>query len=360
MQRIKLVFTRSKDDVTQQYIVYRAVSEGTPMPAYVIEHPQEANLIRIEDDVLFNDGGIYYTTYGNIFEESINIKVDGQHVTPVAIDYAAGSIILDPVPDPAAIVTADYYFDGITVIDTSTPQPGVTPLSEPAVDRTPPQPATNPRLNRDLQSGLVRLEYDMPPAASGTTYEYYVVSADRFGNRSWPSPIAQSTLFQNMDTIPFIIERSTDEGATWETVGETSELVFFDTPFFIGPMSPVEELSGEVQAIDETIQVVLSWQPPQATYGQTMMYRVRTRSALGAISDPSAEVGPEEFERVAVRYAVYRKTGEDMELLGHTTELTFTDPDVELDTTYTYAVAAVDALDNESEPVEIEIATEIS
>lgn len=359
MQCVKLMFTRSNDSATQQYIIYRALGDGEPLPVYVVEHPSDVNPIQIKGDRLLNSGEVYYTSYGNILKDyDIIVKVDGEPTDPATIDYEAGSVTFDPALDPGAVVTMDYWFDGIEVLDTKVPQKGVTILAEQAIDRSPPRPVNNLRIIRDHETGLVRLEYDLPPTTAGTVYRYYVVAADRVGNKSWPSPSVDVTLNHSLGEVPFIIERSVDEGETWEIAAETAEQYFLDKPHFVGAMGVVSNPQIDVQVIDGKGTVVLKWQAPQMPPGTTPMYRIRTRSALNAVSDPSVTIGPESFERVAVKYHIYKAvSGGSPELFDTVTTTSLTDNTIEPYMTYEYTIVAVDALGNESDGVTVSIQT---
>lgn len=360
MQRVKISFDRNRDSITEHYLVYRATGSADPLLAYVVSHPKKENPIYVKSDILSKVGGVFYTTHGNIIESrEIKVYVDGEQVIPVEINYRDGVINLGFEPMDGSVVTASYWYDGVEFIDTDTPQTGVTPMAPPAVDQTPPLPARNPRLYQDQHTGLVVLEFDMPPESQGTTFRYFVVAADRFGNRSWPSEIGVITLNQNLDDVPFIIQASEDGGITWTNVTETNETTFTDTPIYSGPMQPVRDLSYEVLPnVDGTGSVVLRWNPPAEDIGVTKMYRVITRSALGAYSDPSEVVGPEQVARMAVKYLVKRtdSAGNTVDL-GETTATEFTDEGVGVSERYTYAVIAVDCCGNESESVSVEVET---
>lgn len=356
MWRVKVAFDRNRDSITEHYLVYRSMNSADPVLAYIVQHPKEENPIYVENDFLTRVGDVFYASHGNIIESrDIKVFVNGEQVIPVGINYADGVIQLDPVPPDGSEVVASYYYDGVEFLDSSAEQDGVTPMAPPAVDYSPPLAVRNVRLSTNMNTGYVRLEYDLPPFTEGTTYKYYVVAADRYGNRSWPSEIGEVTLDQALDDVPFIIQRSTDGGATWEVIGETVELFFEDAPAFVGPMPSPNNVAAEV---DQSGAVVISWKEPDAVFGMSAMYRVITRSALGAYSDPSDAVGPTEVPRVAVKYIV-RRTDPDgtTTVLGETADTSFTDSGVEAHQTYIYSVSAVDCLGNESELVTIEVNT---
>lgn len=362
MQRVRIVFDRNQDSITEHYLVYRAMGQAEPVLAYIVAQPPAPNPIRVINEVLERRNDVYYTAHGNIIEErGITVMVDGQQVIPVAVDYRHGTVRLDPVPPEDCVVTASYWFDGVEFLDTTAPQEGVTRMAPAAIDRSPPLPVQNLRLGLDTATGLVRLEFDFPPPTQGTTYRYYVVAADRLGNRSWPSETATVTLNQSLGEVPFVIQRSDDGGITWAEVAETKDRFFLDLPLFSGPMGPPQNLRAEVIPADGESggSVKLSWDPPAPATGSTAMYRVITRSALGSYSDPSEPVGPESVERIAVRYIIRRqKVGGAEEELGGTKETSFTDSSaVEAYATYTYAVQAVDALGNVSPPATVTVET---
>ena len=362
MQRVKIAFDRNRDSITEHYLVYRAMNSADPVLAYIVKQPAEENPIYVERDFLTRVGDVFYTTHGNIIQtRDIKVFVNGEQVIPVSINYVDGVIQLDPVPPEGSEVVASYYYDGVEFLDSSVEQSGVTPIAPPAVDYSPPLAVRNIRLSTNMSTGYVGIEYDLPPFTAGTTYRYYVVAADRYGNRSWPSEIGTVILDQALDDVPFIIQKSTDGGTTWEVIGETMELFFEDAPSFAGPMPPPKSAAAEIIPADGEHggAVLISLEGPDTAVGISGMYRVITRSALGAHSDPSDAVGPIEVPRIAVKYIV-RRTNPDgtTVVLGEIASTSFTDSSVEAYQTYTYSISAVDCLGNESEPVTIEVNTD--
>lgn len=361
MQRVKVTFDRNQDGITEHYLVYRAMGQAEPVLAHIVAHPLEPNPIYVENEALSRVNNVYYTAHGNIMEgRELVVTMDGERVLPVAVNYREGVITIAPVPPEGSLVAASYWFDGVQYLDTNRPQAGVTPMAPPAIDRSPPLPVQNPRLGLDAATGLVRLEFDLPPATSGTVYRYYVVAADHMGNRSWPSEIARVTLNQSLGEIPFVIQRSDDGGMTWAEIASINETHFLDQPLFTGPMNPVRGLAAEVLPATggSPGQVVLSWQPPLPGSGMTAMYRIITRSALDAYSDPSYPVGPQPIDRIAVKYIVRRKNPDGSEVnLGETADLSFADTAVEAYQTYVYSVLAADALGIVSEAMTVEVNT---
>lgn len=361
MQRVKIVFDRNQDSITEHYLVYRAMGQEEPVLAYIVMQPPEVHPLEVANDRLQRANDVYYASHGNIIEDrQITVYINGQQVLPAAVNYRDGCITLDPVPPLDSVVTASYWFDGIELLDSAQPQEGVTRMAPPAVDRMPPLPVQNLRLGLDQETGLVRLEFDLPPATSGTRYKYHIVAADRAGNRSWPSQTAEIVLNQSLGEMPFLIQRSLDGGATWENAGETAELFFLDNPIFSGEMNVVTQLTAEVlpASAEGPGRVLLTWMAPEPGEGVTAAYRVITRSALDAYSDPSTTIGPEAIDRIAVRYLVRRsEEGQQETELGETTECRFEDSTAEAYKSYTYSVVAVDALENLSAPASIGVET---
>jgi len=360
MQRVKIAFDRNQDSVTQQYLIYRALGSNEPVLAYIVEHPAEVNLIRVTGDILQRTGDVYYTSHGNIIEDrSIEVKVDDQVIEPVMVDYHNGVIRFSFLPEPDSAVTASYWYDGVELVDTSMAAPGVTRVAPPAVDRNPPKPVQNPVISLDPETKLARISFEEPPLTEGTTYRYFVVAADTRGNRSWPSTEMSATLNQSIGEVPYVVQRSTDGGATWENFKETRELFVLDMPQFSGPTAPPADLSAQVIPADRETpgEVRLMWSTPAPDNGITHMYRVITRSALDALSDPSVAVGPEEVPHVAVRYRIKRTDGSNEIVLGETTEQEFADKTVMPYMNYTYSVCAIDAAENISEAAVITVDT---
>lgn len=358
MQRVKVSFTRNQDEVTEYYLVYRAMESAEPVLAYIVEHPQTVNPVQVVNETLAGEGSRYMLSHGCVIENlPLEIRVDGTAVSPVAVDYKDGVVTLDPAPAAGSTVTASYWFDGVTFLDSTAGQDGVTRMGSAAIDRSPPQPVRNPRIGLDEETGMVKVEFDLPEETPGTLYTYYIVAQDHAGNRSWPSGSASIRLNQSLGDPPFVVERTRDEGVTWNIIAETKNLYILDYPYCDGPMTAPGNLEAEVIPADGDIpgRIELTWEAPGGVVCTSWTYRITTRSALGAYSDPSETVGPVALDRIAVKYLVKRSVGGVIDKVVDVTGLAYIDTDIQPNHTYTYSVQAVDVLGSVSEPVSVTV-----
>lgn len=360
MQRVKLTFDRNQDGLTEQYLVYRALGSGNSELAMSIQHPSQPNPLFVQDEAPRVINGHYYTRHGNLLlDRGFTVKINGAAVEDVWVDEVTGHIQFAVSPSPTDLVEISYWFDGVEVVDTSRPQEGVARFIPPAVDRTPPLPVRNVQLTPAPETGEVVLSWEPPPPTSGTTYRYSVVAADTHGNRSLPSAEVVVVLNQSLGEVPYVVERSTDGGLNFEVAGETKELVWRDMVSFDAPPSPPVELAALVEPAsgEKPAAVVLTWAPGPASGGLSNVYRIRTRSALDAYSDPSEMVGPVEVEQQVAYYLVERYAGDQLELTVTIPETTYRDTAILDFTTYTYRIYSMDPGGRQSGAAEIVVET---
>lgn len=371
MKRIWLRFSRNQDPETTAYRVYRQangpVTEQSPL-LMVIQQPAEPRSMKVEGEVLTRIGpGRYQTRYQHWLSDTPDaLYIDG---APASVAYRCdpvkGIIYFTRAIEPHRVVTADYTFDGIEVLDDDGEQEGVTFYGPYAYDQSVPVAPPNVKLMKDPDADQVILTWDLP-VSQGTTFHYRIQAVDGAGRTSRFSGEASATLANNLDDVPYLVERSYDGGQTWLQVSRLNRAMYHES---CTGMAPPERLQGAaVAAVPAAglpaVNITFTWNVPDGEVNSPL-YRVKAVNKGQVPGEASSPAGPVAVPAVLQSIVIRRKAwdgtyptfdGPDAEtiatLSGTTT--TYTDPAVPDQSHWAYAIYAV-SQGKASPPVEIQV-----
>lgn len=371
MRRIRLIFSRNHDDNTKAYRIYRSTkSPVTRKDTLVMEvaHPQVPKPVRITGDVLAMETSYAYRArFPRLMPNSeaypIVAYVNGLDVRQLGITFEVdedGLFLFSTSFSESDVITADYYLDALSVLDTDeVEQEGVTYYGPPARDLLEAAPPENVYLQAYADSLAVQLSWESS-TKGGQPYHYRVEAVDKYGNFSFLSPEVTIVLNET-DDEQYIIERSVD-GINWEAVARQYTRTYIEYVADTNPPDVPKNLQAQVVLKHGTgkADVHLAWEaadegPPSAS----PQYRVRAVSSQEVVSEPSLVVGPIYLASPINGYVIRRKVydgsfpsfaGSDAITVGHTDAQTVqvVDTDVDDNTVYAYAVFAVDKANNPS------------
>lgn len=299
MQRIRLRFSRNQDPDTVAYKVYRQaggpVTEQSPL-IMIIEQPASPQILTVKDEVLTRIGpGRYRARHKHwLPHPPETIYIDGQPAAvPYTLDAAEGVVRFEEAISPYSVVTTDYAFDGIEVWDDEREQDGVTFFGPYAYDQAVPEAPANLKLEAEDANHRVVLTWDAP-VSQGSTFHYRIQAVDAQGRASRLSEEAAATVSENLDDVPFLVERSYDGGQTWAQMSRTNRTIIID--YYAGMALPSVlrdvDVTVEPDSAAKTVDVVFHWTSPTQELMDTPMYRVRALNK-GQIPGPySSPVGP--------------------------------------------------------------------
>ncbi len=364
LHRIRLTFNRNLDSQTTRYRIYRADHtdvQRTDVMIMEVAQIREINPIEVINEKLtMITQSIYAFKYEQIYmDESHPVIIyfdgrDAMYETGYMIDFELGQIQFDEPTNK--LVTADYYFDGIEVLDDDRDQAGVKYIGPIAKDYSIPDPPWDVALT--VEDSIV-LTYK-PGALFGRNYYYKAVALDDVGHFSNLSTEASVYIMTGLPKYPYIIESSKDHGTSWIMSGRTSELKYTEygldrvPPDNIANFNSVVELKHNLS----TANVKLTWDQVTDSHPgvESPMYRVRMATESGAISLPSVMVGPvfvkTEIDKIVVRRRFYDGSipsfdGTDSETIIVLNSLSTTYTDIVTDNSeYIYSIFAVDRAGN--------------
>lgn len=373
-KRIQLTWPRVKDESIKYYKVYRSTKpdvKRSDVLVMEVEHKVLPEPIPVLQEKLTRvDETTYRTRYKNLMphqdEYPTKIYLNGVQLEDLNIGYGVsledGHVYLEKVILENDELTADYYVDGIRVYDTDElEQEGVKYHGPTARDRTENTIPSNLHILPKADSGAVHLKWK-DSDTKGQDFHYRVESVDAKGNFSVLSVEAKAFLREGLATESYIIERSYDEGATWQVVATTTAPEYYEYGIDSNPPFAPTEFAGKVDLKLSTGKgnVELTWKASNLGIASvTGKYRVRSQSVLGVVSSPSDAIGPIYLTSNLLKYVLRRKVydgsypsydGNDAVTIGVMDKdtLSFTDYGVSDETVYAYSLYAVDAAGNVS------------
>lgn len=368
----RLTFDRNQDTITKKYRVFRStdpVVSRNSVHVMDITHPESPNPVFIEGAILTQMTTLQYKTkHRNLFTSSDAypqiVYVNGLEAVRYGYTYIVdtknGYVKFKTALPAGAVVTMDYYFDGIRVIDCITPQPGVTFYGPMAQDNSVPKPPVSLTLNGDNATNAVVLGWQ-PGGSTGEVYYYRVDAIDEKGDYSQLCASMSAYMSAGYDLRGYVVERCTD-GELWEIIGRTGDLTYSDPGTDKTAPYPVTNVSATVTLNNNqsTGEVSLQWTNPSGDpVKQTGKYRLRVISSAGQWSDPSEEVGPIYIETdiayIVIRRKVYDGNYPTYTDPDATTIIKFSDPTTSAhidtasdNTTWAYSIFRVDVGGNYS------------
>lgn len=356
MQRIRLTFDRNLDPETAYYNIYRRTEPKVTSQdrlVMTVAQPASPNLIAISGEQLTRVGpGRYRARHRQWLAEAIpTVLVDGSvPLVGYRVERETGTIYFDEAIDHRLIVSASYHFDGVQVLDHDGEQPGVTFHGPVAYDQAPPGvPATVSLLADDANERVV-LMWTAPPSA-GTRFFYRIEAVDHEGRKSKLSIEQSALVVENLDSVPFVIERSWDLGGTWTRATRTNKTIFVEQYAGLAPASALTDVSAQVELVlsSGTAGVRFDWTLPAPQRIESPLYRVRAISKNQIISEPSGPVGPVTalagVEAIVVRrklwdgaYPTYDGTDAETVAAVPGSDTTFLDTGVPDESTWAYAL----------------------
>lgn len=371
MKRIQLTWSRSQDDKTKSYRVFRATTPNvTRKELLVMEvaHNIVPAPISVQGEVLKKkENNSYEAKYKNIMPDQdhypVQLFLNGTDVTQLGIhygvDYENGMFIFGTAFNDSDEVVASYYIDGVRVLDTDEiEQEEVKYFGPTARDRTEAPIPENVTLFPDHPNGRVILSWP-DSSTTGQPFHYRVEAIDEYGNFSMLSHEESIFLKEGLDNKGYLVERSFDN-VSWHNIARQAENEYIEYGIDQEPPAPATNLqeSVELNYSERTGDVTLSWDAALGgTPSASPFYRVRTISALGTLSRPSAVVGPVYLTSEVTHYIIRRKVfdgtyptfdGNDATTVGQSETLLFTDANVPDNTAYGYSIYSIDAAGNHS------------
>jgi hypothetical protein len=371
-KRTKLVFDRNSDD-TQKYNVYRGNQTGvTSSSELVMEISQPAAQSVIKDvvgETLSADAEflVYTAGHKNIINDGTNypvtVYVNGtEQTTGFTINYLLGKVTFDVALTVNDVITMDYSYDAVEVLDDDGTQTNVTFLGTVAQDLAAPDIPANPGIVGDDANNKAIVSWDGVLADNGSQYFYKVEAEDEVGNKSTLTAEVAAVLTEGLHANPYVLEKSEDGGNTWSIVGEFSTTSYEETGVDTTAPDGVASLVSTVTEVGDPLKpaVQLTWQNP-ADDNETMSltYRVKSQDANGNVSSPGAAVGPVPVSTGLKRVFIKRKVDDGTYPTNNDTSLvvfdstdftnqSFVDLDVAEDTIYNYSVFVEDNAANVS------------
>ena len=318
-KRVRLQFDRNKDIRTEYYYVYRStepsIHRHTPRIMKIKQIPFP-NPVFTQDTAKRIDERTYQLSHRGIFKDlPCEIYVNGEIVLlDTYILYEEEGIIrFTEDREESDIVTAQYYFDGIEVIDdfTGNEHLQVEYYGPPAEDITTPPAPTNLQMAVRSSEGKVELSYSIPEN-EGQIFYYSIEARNDKGDYSLLSPLISAHLKE--DVAQVLIEASTD-GTAWNVIGTSSDTHYIDTH---GDTEPPEPLSQATVSSTPGSQgkaiVTFTWKTPlkNEKISFSPRYRVRTQLANGVVSEASQPIGPELIRSDLEKIVILAKVNTDI------------------------------------------------
>jgi hypothetical protein len=302
---IRLTFDRNHDPLTKMYRVYRStdphVSRNSTHVMDIMD-PGQPNPIRVTGEVLKQiTTRSYKMAHKNVFpslkDMAVNIYVNGEDASSQGFNYTLdlkNGVVKFNLPLPkGSVVTADYSFDGIQVIDYDVPQTGVRYYGPVAQDRSKPGPPRNLSIVPDPDRNRIVLTYQ-PGTVGGQKFYYRIEATDGNTLFSELSKTVGTYVYEGYADHGYVIEKSMD-GQVWSVIARTNELQYADYGVDKAPLNAVSGLTASVQLNEGqgTGNVTLTWENPLVDPAAASgLYRVRVISQAGIYSDPTDPVGP--------------------------------------------------------------------
>ena len=318
-KRVRLQFDRNKDIRTEYYYVYRStepsIHRHTPRIMKIKQIPTP-NPVFTQDIAKRIDERTYQLSHRGIFKDLLcEIYVNGEiALLDTYILYEEEGIIrFTEDRKESDIVTAQYYFDGIEVIDDFTGSGFLTVeyYGPPAEDMAAPPVPTNLQMTVRSSEGEVELSYSIPEN-EGQTFYYSIEARNEKGDYSLLSPLISVHLKEEVAQV--LVEASTD-GITWSLIGTSSDTFYVDAHGDTEPPEPLNQaaVSSTPSSQGKAI-VTFTWETPlkNEKISFSPRYRVRTQLANGVVSEASQPIGPELIRSDLEKIVILAKANTDV------------------------------------------------
>ena len=321
--RVKLRWNRNLDQQTTSYQVYRSEREGITRHERMIarvHHPTNTNWVEIKGEVPERITNFRYRLKHDQLNrrEPVNVYVNGQNANHRVskIDYLQGEILMKEVLPAESVLTVDYTFDGIEIIDDTLKQDAVLEyLGPPAEDKTNPTTPTNLSIMPVEEKNAIRLNWEHS-STGGTAYYYRVEACDSEGNYSSLSNEEKVVLDGGLHSKGYVVERSMDGGRSWRIAAQIPYNEYYEFGIDSIRPSPVQISNSYSkpltnQARGEVFCSLVDYEDTTEAQGSPI-YRVYARASNGAVSNPTEPVGPVYLRVPIERIVVVRKRFEEL------------------------------------------------
>lgn len=310
-QNIRLTWDRNQDKITTKYRIYRATDQYVEQGDTCIlevSHPILPNYISVtKDPLIYVGSGTYRVSHDHLSVDPVKVYVNSQELNPATylVDRVNGIFRL--VNPPTGELTADYKFDGVRVLDTSTPQPGVKYWGPPPKEYKDPTTPGSLSALVDIINNRVILSWPVVDKI-GQDYYYRIEAMDGSGYHS-----KLSIINKNINNINYLIERSQDQ-ITWQEVTTQAGNVYIEKATDISnntePIAINNLKLSEVSSGLHSSQVKLSWDVTANEDSIYTFYRVKSVGFNDVKSDPTIIVPVvAEFNRLK-EIRILRKDGQ--------------------------------------------------
>jgi hypothetical protein len=318
-KRVRLQFDRNKDIRTEYYYVYRSIEPSihrhTPRIMKIKQIPFP-NPVFAQDTAKRIDERTYQFSHRGIFEDRpYAIYVNGEIASPSTYTLYGEEGVIRFMEDreESDIVTAEYYFDGIEVVDdfTGNEHLQVEYYGPPAEDIAAPSAPTNLQMTVRSSEGEVELSYSIPEN-EGQTFYYSIEARNDKGDYSLLSPLISVHLKEDIAQV--LIEASTD-GIAWSLIGTSSDTYYIDTHGDTEPPEPLSQATVFSSPANQGKAIVtFTWETPlkNEKISFSPRYRVRTQLANGVISEASQPIGPELIRSNLEKIVILAKANTDV------------------------------------------------
>lgn len=301
--RVRLRWNRNTDSSTNYYKVYRSAREDVDRnDRYImkVKHPAKPNWISVEHEVPERLSNIRYQLEHDTLRRDREVQVfvnnnPANHLLK-SVDKLDGQIIFTEPPASDDVITVNYEFDGIEIIDDILEQDAMIEyLGPPAEDRNTPQTPDEINIVPLPEKNGVKVMWS-ESSTGGQPFYYRVEAGDGQGNFSALSNEIEVVLDGGLSQKGYVIERSIDNGRTWRIVSQIPYKEYYEFGIDTMKPSPAKIKTWSAKTLPnkgkgEVYIELFDYEDvtePQAS----PLYRVYSRSSYGAISDPTDVVGP--------------------------------------------------------------------
>lgn len=374
-KRARLTWNRNQDIETKFYRIYRSespnINELNRLEHLVmrVDHSDEITPTQVLNETLSRySTRTYLLEHKNILLDYNGVsypfilRVDGNIETAFTLDTIEGTVLFDEPLEGMHDVTVDEYtFDGVRVWDYGETEDGKVYYGPEAKDLSSPSAPSSIRMQPDYDKNRVVIQWAQS-SPTGKKFYYRIDALIDSGRYSGLSEWRTAEIKERLADRPYIIEKSLD-GIAWKEIAKIQQNVFYEYMMDREAPAPVKNLDLSIYMYrnESKAQITLSWDKPyDLIMGNTPMYRVRAVNRLGAVSEPSATVGPIPFQVGLKEIVIRRKENTDNRLptfdgadsitVGVIEDMNITHllDDVEDNKEYIYGVWVIDKANNRS------------
>lgn len=365
MNRIRLRFNKSTDRLTREYRVYRSIRPGTDRSSLMLlraRHSLQVTPVEvsgeISEKIASNTFKLKY--YDILPAYPLAFALDGVFLTADEYALDAANAIVTVIDKEGDSLIADYWFDGVEIIDDGVKRPVIIEMLAPGAQHML-RPLTPEDITFEVAPGDVTAQLGYQPSiVESSTFYYRVEAINSVGDISPLSPELSIELGEEVGS--YQVEYSLDYGASWAVDGESEELEYTVSRLDRRPPEAAELVSSEVtQTSATTASVEIIWETPllNSLSNESPLYRVLAKTRTGILSLPSPAVGgvtvKTDLDKVVIRRRVYDATYPQYGDASSITVATITDLETDSFTDliqryaeYAYSIFVVDKAGNPS------------